>query len=265
MGSEGMRNIRLVASDLDGTLFLSGTRPSEKAYRMIRELLDHDVVFVAASGRQYENMREVFAPFADEIGYICYNGGLTIYRGETVCEFFLDHALAREIITAVESTADCDAMASIRGTEVISRKDPALYPYMTGFVGAPTRVVDDLSALEEPIFKIAMYNADGHLNAEYWKARFGDRCNVLTSGNVWLDFVPKELNKGVALKELASSLGITADECLALGDNENDRGMLLAAGHPVTMKTSNPSVIGLGEYTAASVEEALSREFPFLR
>lgn len=256
-----MSRIRLVASDLDGTLFLgNGTRPTDEAYEMIRRLSERGVVFVAASGRQYENMRDIFDD--PSIAYLCYNGGLCVYRGETVYTRFLDHALALEIVRAISEVPGCRAMVSVRGAELIPQ-DREFYAYMTGFVGAHTRMVDDLTVAPDGIFKVALYNARGEIDDAYWKARFGDRCSVMTSGSVWLDFVPRGMNKGVALSALIDKLGIAPDECLAFGDNENDRAMLELVGHPVTMRSSNPGVIALGEYTADTVEDALRREFGF--
>ena len=75
--------IRLIASDLDGTL-VSGNMASlpESFPKIIGQLKERGIIFAAASGRQYHNLHQLFAPVKDDIAYICENGALTIYQGE---------------------------------------------------------------------------------------------------------------------------------------------------------------------------------------
>lgn len=55
--------IKLIASDLDGTLLQNGAQTvSEQAIQLIEKLLDNGIHFTAASGRQYNNLRRLFAP-----------------------------------------------------------------------------------------------------------------------------------------------------------------------------------------------------------
>ena len=55
--------IKLVASDLDGTLLLNGAQSlPEELFPLIKELKELGILFVAASGRQYANMKRMFAP-----------------------------------------------------------------------------------------------------------------------------------------------------------------------------------------------------------
>ena len=73
----------MVLSDLDGTLLRNGAQTlPENVFPLIRKLTDLGIIFVAASGRQYANMRRMFAPVADEIAYICENGALAMYKGQ---------------------------------------------------------------------------------------------------------------------------------------------------------------------------------------
>lgn len=63
--------IKLVASDLDGTLLLHKAQSlPEEIFSLIRQLEELGIMFVAASGRQYPNMTKLFAPVASEISYI---------------------------------------------------------------------------------------------------------------------------------------------------------------------------------------------------
>ncbi len=62
-----MKYIQLVASDIDGTLLLNGAKALDsEIFKLIRELHKKGILFMAASGREYTNLRNLFAPVADE-------------------------------------------------------------------------------------------------------------------------------------------------------------------------------------------------------
>ena len=64
--------IRLIACDIDGTLLPPGEKRLDPIYfDQIDRLAKQGIRFAAASGRQYTNLRRLFAPVADRIDYIC--------------------------------------------------------------------------------------------------------------------------------------------------------------------------------------------------
>lgn len=70
--------IKLIASDIDGTLVKDGTLAIDREYmEVIRRLIDKGIVFVACSGRQYRSERKLFAPVADRLLYIS-DGGTVV-------------------------------------------------------------------------------------------------------------------------------------------------------------------------------------------
>lgn len=63
--------IKLIASDLDGTLLQNGAQAlTPRAIDLISRLCDAGIHFVSASGRQYDNQKRVFAPLKDRISFI---------------------------------------------------------------------------------------------------------------------------------------------------------------------------------------------------
>ena len=69
--------IKLIASDLDGTLLHGGEQSlSPRTLSLIRRLTEKGIRFIAASGRQYDNERRLFADIQDHISYIAENGAL---------------------------------------------------------------------------------------------------------------------------------------------------------------------------------------------
>ena len=77
--------IKLIASDLDGTLLHNGAQKlTPRAIELIHELTQKGVHFVAASGRQYDNERRLFSEIKDEISYIGENGSICIHQGKVI-------------------------------------------------------------------------------------------------------------------------------------------------------------------------------------
>ena len=71
--------IKLIATDMDGTLLNSDGEINTEIYDIIRKLNNDGVMFAAASGRQLMSLRRKFEPVADDIIYIAENGGEVDY------------------------------------------------------------------------------------------------------------------------------------------------------------------------------------------
>ena len=77
-----MKNIKLIATDLDGTLLLNGAQKcNDELFPLIEQLTDKGVLFCAASGRQYSSLKNLFKPVQDKILYLCENGTQVFYYG----------------------------------------------------------------------------------------------------------------------------------------------------------------------------------------
>ena len=77
--------IRYIASDLDGTLLLNGAQELDpEVFSLILHLKEKGIHFIAASGRQYYSLRNLFRPVADQISYIAENGSLCIHDHQVI-------------------------------------------------------------------------------------------------------------------------------------------------------------------------------------
>ena len=253
------KRIRLIASDLDGTLLLNGAqnlRPG--TCRLVHDLTRKGVYFLAASGRQYPNLRRLFAPVQGEIGYICENGCLSFFQGEMIHKEIMERELGQEILHAIQEKEGCEILLSGANTSYLQPKDMAYYYHMRDVVRNNVTLVPDIFQVREEYMKISVYEKDGIENsAPYWKEKFGDKVTVVTSGNAWLDMTPKNVNKGLAMRKVMDYLQVDPDECMAFGDNYNDLEMLELVGHPVAMETAKPEVKAVSRYRTDTVEHML--------
>lgn len=251
--------IRLIASDLDGTLLLDGAQSLQPGTcDLIRRLNRKGIGFLAASGRQYANLQRLFAPVKDEIGYLCENGCLSFFQGEMIYKETMSRELGEEILHAIQEKEGCEILLSGVHTSYLQPKKMSYYYHMRDVVKNNVTLVPDIFAVQEEYMKISVYEERGiEGSAAYWKERFGDRVTVVTSGNEWLDMMPKGVNKGLGMKKIMEFLHVSPDECMALGDNYNDIEMLELVGHPIAMENAVPAVKTVCERETDMVEHIL--------
>lgn len=82
---KGTIMIQYIASDVDGTLLHGhATTLNPELFDIIRQLKEHGIHFIAASGRQYKNLQRLFAPVKDDISYVAENGSMCVHDGKIV-------------------------------------------------------------------------------------------------------------------------------------------------------------------------------------
>ena len=255
-----MNKIKLIASDLDGTLLLNGSQaPTSRAIELIHQLYEKGILFVVATGRQYPNVRNMFSPIKDEMGYICENGCLLYYQNQELSFQPMDEQLAKQVILDIENHDECEALVSGKNTSYLKPKTKAYYHHMKDVVKNDVTLVEDLLNIPEPYFKLAIYQKDGVKDISYWREKYGEDLTIHTSGNVWFDINPKGINKGSALLKLMSHLNIPKEETMAFGDNENDIEMLETVQYSFAMEKAKDSVKSYAKEITTNVEEYLEK------
>lgn len=255
--------IKLIASDLDGTLLQNGAQKlTPRAIDLIRQLTSKGVQFVAASGRQYDNERRLFDAVKDDISYISENGSVCIHNGETVSLSTIDPDLCARILNEIKKEAHFDILVSRQDTCFIEDGHPEFVNHITNVMKNTTAIIDDVRNIEGPILKIAICNMiDGpHIIDKYLhhlQSMFGDEIKVVTSGNIWIDFIAPGTNKGTALSNLLKVLNIKPEECVAFGDQYNDVEMLQFVGTSYAMSNAAPGISYYSTYVTDSVEDVL--------
>lgn len=251
--------IKLIASDLDGTLLKDYEQEiAPEIYELIKKLKDHGILFVPASGRQYANIRRLFAPLGYEIPYIAENGSLCIYNDEILSTGEIPPATIRHILDILMDyrkeykTGHC--ILSVKDTYFTDSDDAKFMDYMLNTMGNIVNRVSDLYTIDEPILKAAVCDFGGTANlSPYFSERLKNEIRVATSATHWIDFIAPNANKGTALKALMERFGIRKEECICFGDQQNDLEMLKLAGTSYVMNTAAPEVAEHADYVIDSV------------
>ena len=255
-----MENIRVVASDFDGTILKDGAQQVDEIYfPLIRALKEKGISFIAASGRQYPNLRRLLRPVADEISYICENGAL-IAQGERILyQNEIDRKLAFTLMQDMTAIPDAEVAVSCADAICVVPVDPEFAVMLRDKVHNRVRVYTSFEEIQEPIIKLAVYWQQGI--PEDWEKWFHEKydrlLNVVDGGGGWLDFTNKGVDKGSALRYLARKQGFFLDEVLSFGDSENDIGMLKEAGYSYAMHTAKENVKACADEECSLVSDVL--------
>ncbi len=254
--------IRYIASDLDGTMFPEGTQVLDpEIIDLIRKLKEKDISFIASSGRQYANMRRLFAPIKDEISYVTENGALCIHNGEVTARGVIDRELGLEILASRSGyTKGCGCMLSCESRSYVDSKDPVFLDYLNNKIRYDMKIVPDLSEITEPFLKISMCDLDGtDAMMDYFYPLFSARIDMVTAGKPWLDFIAPNANKGTGLASILDRLGIDPADGIAIGDQQNDKEMLTLAGISLVMDPCAPGIEQYADYRVTSVKTVLQQ------
>ena len=252
--------IRLIASDIDGTLLPYGGEAIDPAiYREIRRLREKGILFCPASGRQYNSLRGLFAPVADELVYLCENGAIVYGAGNpgpVLGKTVMDRSLAEALSEDIMSMENCEVMISGASTcYICPRYSNRIEKFMT-YAGYRYTAVSSPSQVPEEIIKVSLFCPEGAAEKEpeiapRWRKHF----NAAIAGAMWLDFTLAD--KGTGITQLCKVLDIPLADTMAFGDNYNDLAMLGIVGHPYLMASAAPELLPRVSNHCSSVLEVL--------
>lgn len=253
--------IKLIASDLDGTLLQNGAQElRSEMIDYVRKLKELGILFVAASGRQYANMQRLFEPVKDDIAYICENGALVVYQGEVLSKTIIEKETGEAILQDVRNREGCEILLSGMNTSYLQPKTKEYQHHMQFIVKNNVTVVEDILSVTEDYLKISVYEKEGiDRSSHYFKEKWGSKVTVVTSGYAWLDMIGRGVNKGKALRILQEKYKILPNETMAFGDNYNDVEMLKNTTYSFAMNGGVKDILKISNYSTDCVEPILKK------
>ena len=250
--------IRLIVSDLDGTLMHNDRSIANRFFEQYHELKRRGIRLVPASGNQVATMRQILAPIADDpdLIYIADNGGLIMQGNRILYEQPIPESALLTSLDLLRQYPQCIKVFNGSEGALIDESDreragDALI-YLQQY-----RYVDDLRNHPARIYKFAIADFTGHIAeiCEALKPHLPEGVRLATSGNGWMDVTNANANKGLTLTWLQNYLGITPDETLAFGDQMNDAEMLGRAKISYAMANCDPKLRAHATHSALSNEE----------
>lgn len=245
--------IKLVISDIDGTLVDETEQLSESAFALARLLNEKGILFSLATGRVMELSHSYAEKLSIHIPYVTANGAALVKDGVTVSR----ESFALRPLTAAIHRADQLGLTIIYspdGYERIHRSTPYVFRQQAAFDRyhhiQPLTTFDLNNLFIEKICFMdddrtgAVQELEAMLRAQTLPNR------ITAYGKRALEIAPAGVTKASGVGKLAALLGLGMDEVLTIGDDENDLEMLRHAAFSATVSNALPKVKAQVGYVA---------------
>lgn len=236
-----MSKYEIIVMDMDDTLLNSKNEVSPETAQYLRDIQDNGYHVVLASGRPTEGMLPIARDLKlnEHDSYvISFNGGRTtrVSDGELEAETSVSKEDFDKIIDYCREK-DIFALTYQDG-HIIYDGEHEYMNIESELTGLPMHKVDDLKTfIQNPVPKVLGADYESHISELYeaLAGTFNAEVDVTTSKPFFLEFIPKGVSKGNALKALCQKLDIDISKTIAFGDSLNDESMLKEAGYSVAM------------------------------
>ena len=248
---KSLEKIKLIATDLDGTLLNSESEISDYNKKVFQYLMNNGIEIILSTGRPFNGMQRYKDMINNDNYSIVFNGAIIAdTNGKFVYNKVIDEASSRKIADLIDKYKVYLHVYS-GNKYIVSEPDFYYERYIE-----KENITDTIIGLE---------NVD---NFEFSKMVFiGEReellrlqSYIMSNFNVhtsfshtnFLEVLAKGINKGSALKWLCDKKGIKIEEIVAFGDNYNDIEMIEYAGVGVAMSNAEKDVKKKADYVCLS-------------
>lgn len=258
--------VKLIVSDIDGTLVGKSGKVSERTLRVFRECEKRNIPVILASGRTFYGARALAVEAGLNAPIISANGGrcdLDI-TGENApaYEDVLDPKTSMKIYARLKK-AGC-FMTSYVGKNIYVLNETNGYGSTCAWKSEAIRglkhvIMDDEARfLKEGTVKPYKYEAysDDKMLMDELRSEFeGLGLSVSSAFPFNLEIMPAGGGKGKAIRALAEKMGVSMDQVMAIGDGSNDLGMLEVSGVSVAMGNAVEVLKKAAKHIAPDVDE----------
>jgi len=269
--------IKLVASDLDGTIIDKDNYIYENNFKAIQDLNKSKMNFVICTGKTYPITKRLCSNI--NASYGIFGNGSQIIDLKTGKEIYKNLLSKNEVLTCVEIAKKHNLHIHIyTDKEVISEEllylDLRNYKLQTETKSESSmefKIVDNIQKyLINNNFNVCKLVITSDTSTTSAKneientldvcattiRKFGNYKDVIINKEYeYLDITPKNVNKDTALKFLGEYLNIKSNEMLTIGDNLNDFDMVKNAGVGVAVANAYQELKQVANYTTLNPVE----------
>jgi Cof subfamily protein (haloacid dehalogenase superfamily) len=236
--------IRLLLSDVDGTLVRSDKSLSEGSVEAVQRLYGAGIQFAVTSGRPPRGMEMLTEPLSLVTPLAAFNGGLLVEPSMEVLE---EHTIPDEFVDDALQLLGSFGLSIwvYRGADwlVLDRDGPHVAHEARTVQFEPT-VVDTFEGLTH-VAKIVGVSDDYETvttAAQTTRDKLGEHVAASRSQPYYLDVTHPEANKGSVALFLAARYGLETEEIATIGDMPNDVLMFAHSGLSIAMGNASDEV-----------------------
>ena len=249
----------LICTDLDGTLYKNDKSISRENSEAIEYFKENGGIFTFITGRMPFFSNDAYNRIRPNAPFGCINGG-GIYDHRTkeyVWKQPIDPSVAELVRYIQNAMPDMGIQLNTFDHVYFLQDDPSCewFREITGMPYLPCQ----LEGFDKPLAKIVFSTFDeeaithlAELLAAHPRAAEFD---FIRSERSLYEILPKGVDKGTALPLMAEHLGISMDKTIAVGDYNNDIGMIRAAGLGIAVSNARDEVKAVADHVTVSNEE----------
>jgi len=259
----------LIATDVDGTLLDGDERITVRTRDAVWAAVAAGTRFVLATGRP----PRWISPVVDGLGFapmaVCANGAV-LYDPETD-RIVAARTLSVDALAALADIAEHAIPGVGLAVERVGRSahDAATPQFVSSpgyehaWLNPDNTEVSRADLVSAPAVKLLVRRAGARsadMAAELAKYVGAEGDITFSTNNGLLEIVPRGINKATGVAELATPLGISAQDIVAFGDMPNDVAMLRWSGLGVAMGNAHPDAVAAAdEMTTPNTDDGLAR------
>ena len=253
--------IKLIVTDIDGTLVKdTDVNINNRYFDVIKKLTDKDIKVMVASGRIFNGINALFLPISNDIIINAMNGAYISYKNKDLFISNIHSSYVKSIIEIVNKIDGLEILLSDQKTDYTNSKDEDYIDLLVNKYESNLKIVDNLLELDYEkikIVKITLYTTklDTLKESQIFKEKFNDELNIVVSGKNWIDIMNKNISKGEAIKIIQDIYGITKEETVCFGDQENDLSMFDVSGISFAVSNAIDDVKSKSNYVIGSYKE----------
>jgi len=250
-----LSQIKMVVTDMDGTLLNSKHEVSPRFFEIYEELKKKNIAFVAASGRQYHSMVDKLESIKNEILVIAENGALIKKQEETLLTTPINKSEVNRILDTVRPLENVHPVLCCQNNAFVGGDSNEFIDMLREYY-SEFEIVENQKQVDEEVLKIAIYhfeNSEKHIYPNM-KHLEGD-LKVKVSGANWVDVSDLNAHKGYALKKVMDDFQIESNEIMVFGDYNNDLEMLELSDYSFAMANAHPNVLKTAKYITHSNDD----------
>ncbi|MFS0750151.1 Cof-type HAD-IIB family hydrolase [Oceanobacillus sp. 1P07AA] len=272
--------MKLIASDLDGTLLQEDGTISEANQKAIQAAINNGIEFIVATGRSYDAASIPLKAAGIKCPVISLNGAVTYTKDKEIIQSIpLDKTVAKQITDVCDHEGMYIELFTNKGIFSGSREYflKVMVDIMTSanpdiseadvreqaerrFQFEPVEFIDNyyevLDSTEIKVYKILVFATEPEqLSNASEKLRVEEGVVITSSGDINLEFNHPEAQKGLAVEQYVQQKQWTMEDVMSIGDNWNDASMLQMAGRGVAMGNAADEIKALCSYTTSTNRE----------
>lgn len=237
--------IRLVLSDVDGTLVTSKKELTRRTIEAVHELHEAGIHFALTSGRSPRGMAMLVEPLDLRAPLAGFNGGLVVEpQMDVIEERTVPRGLVARTIEILESASLSIWVYQGADWFVRDPEGPHVARETHTVQFAPT-VVDTFDGMEDGVAKIVGVSDDyGAVAAaeSAAHAELAEHVSASRSQPYYLDITHPQANKGDVVKFLARRYAVLEEHIATIGDMPNDVLMFARSGLSIAMGNAHREV-----------------------